>query len=153
MKSLSLAKDHWRGFSTRNAHMVNIANSIRFKMVYAFKNTERKKKRIFCISKRRIYIENIIFLHISNSYPLIPTLQFVNKFLYFCWWRVLFAMTSFPLTGVHWLYVTETIARKQITFEVMNRWIIIRLKDVSLITNNDNSWPTFPACKIFRWHE
>ena len=29
-----LAKDHWRGFSTRNAHMVHIVNYIRFKMVY-----------------------------------------------------------------------------------------------------------------------
>ena len=29
-----LAKDHWRGFSTRNAHMVNIVNLIRFRMVY-----------------------------------------------------------------------------------------------------------------------
>ena len=32
-KLLFLAKDHWRGFSTRNAHMVHIINSIRFKMV------------------------------------------------------------------------------------------------------------------------
>ena len=29
-----LAKDHWRGFSTRNAHMVHIVNLIRLKMVY-----------------------------------------------------------------------------------------------------------------------
>ena len=29
----SLAKDHWRGFSTRNAHMVHIVNLIRLKMV------------------------------------------------------------------------------------------------------------------------
>ena len=29
------AKDHWRGFSTRNAHMVHIVNLIRLKMVYA----------------------------------------------------------------------------------------------------------------------
>ena len=28
------AKDHWWGFSTRNAHMVHIVNLIRFKMVY-----------------------------------------------------------------------------------------------------------------------
>ena len=31
---LSLAKDLWRGFNTRNAHMVYIINSIRFEMVY-----------------------------------------------------------------------------------------------------------------------
>ena len=31
---LSLAKDHWRGFNIRNAHMVHIVNLIRFKMVY-----------------------------------------------------------------------------------------------------------------------
>ena len=30
-------KDHWRGFSTRNAYMVNIKNLIRFKMVYTSK--------------------------------------------------------------------------------------------------------------------
>ena len=29
-----LAKDHWRGFNTRNAHMVHIFNLIRLKMVY-----------------------------------------------------------------------------------------------------------------------
>ena len=29
-----LAKDHWRGFSTRNAHMVHIVNLFRLKMVY-----------------------------------------------------------------------------------------------------------------------
>ena len=33
-KQLCLAKDHWRGFSTRNAHMVHIVNLIRFKMMY-----------------------------------------------------------------------------------------------------------------------
>ena len=43
--------------------------------------TERKKKRIFWISKRRIYVEHIIFLNISNSYPLILTLKFLIKFL------------------------------------------------------------------------
>ena len=32
--SISLAKDHWRGLNTRNAHMVHIFNQIRFKMVY-----------------------------------------------------------------------------------------------------------------------
>ena len=30
---LRLDKDHWRGFSTRNAHMIHIINFIRFKMV------------------------------------------------------------------------------------------------------------------------
>ena len=35
-KLLCLAKDHWWGFSTRNAHMVHIVNEIRFKMVYTF---------------------------------------------------------------------------------------------------------------------
>ena len=32
-KLLCLAKDHWWGFITRNAHMVHIVNVIRFKMV------------------------------------------------------------------------------------------------------------------------
>ena len=31
---LYLAKDHGRGFSTRNAHMVHFINSIRFTLVY-----------------------------------------------------------------------------------------------------------------------
>ena len=31
---LCLAKDHWWGFITRNAHMVHIVNLIQFKMVY-----------------------------------------------------------------------------------------------------------------------
>ena len=34
LELLSLAKNHWRGFSTRNAHMVHIVNLIRLKMVY-----------------------------------------------------------------------------------------------------------------------
>ena len=34
LKPLYLAKDHWWGFITRNAHMVHIVNYIRFKMVY-----------------------------------------------------------------------------------------------------------------------
>ena len=94
----------------------------------------------------------------------------------FCWWRVLFAVTSLPRKGVHWLYKKETWARKQSLSRVINRWIIFRLKVVSFITNNDNSWPTFlawcprpsevqlrkasgtrlqtfPACNRFRWHE
>ena len=29
-----LAKDHWRGFRTRNAHMVHVVDLIRLKMVY-----------------------------------------------------------------------------------------------------------------------
>ena len=33
-KLLCLAKNHWWGFCTRNAHMVHIVNEIRFKMVY-----------------------------------------------------------------------------------------------------------------------
>ena len=33
-KLFYLAKNHWWGFCTRNAHMVNIVNEIRFKMVY-----------------------------------------------------------------------------------------------------------------------
>ena len=34
---ICLAKDHWRGFSTRNAHMVHIVYEIRIKMVYTSK--------------------------------------------------------------------------------------------------------------------
>ena len=45
------------------------------------KYTERKKKRILWISKRQIYIENIIFLKFSNLHPLIPWIKFLNKFL------------------------------------------------------------------------
>ena len=35
-KLLCLAKDQWWGFSTRNAHMVQLVNWTRFKMVYTF---------------------------------------------------------------------------------------------------------------------
>ena len=35
----------------------------------------------------------------------------------------------------------------------MDRWKICRLTVVSLITNNDNSWSTFPIYKRFRWQE
>ena len=35
----------------------------------------------------------------------------------------------------------------------MNRWVSFRLKVVSFITNNNNSWPTFPNCNRFRWYE
>ena len=34
LKLLCLAKNHWWGFCSRNAHMVHIVNEIRFKMVY-----------------------------------------------------------------------------------------------------------------------
>ena len=43
--------------------------------------TERKKRRIFWIPSCRIYIDNIIFLKISNLYPLMPTITFLNKFM------------------------------------------------------------------------
>ena len=35
----------------------------------------------------------------------------------------------------------------------MDRWIIFRLMIVSLLTNNDNSWSTFPIYDRFLWHE
>ena len=31
----------------------------------------------------------------------------------------------------------------------MNRWIVFRIKIVSLITHNDNAWPTFPIRNKF----
>ena len=34
IKPICLAKDHWRWFSNRNAHMVDIVNWIRFNIVY-----------------------------------------------------------------------------------------------------------------------
>ena len=34
---LCVAKDHWRGFSTRNVHMIHIVNNIRFRIVYTSK--------------------------------------------------------------------------------------------------------------------
>ena len=43
--------------------------------------TERKKKRIFWLLKRRIYYKNKFWLDTSNLYPLIPTIKFHNKFL------------------------------------------------------------------------
>ena len=46
-----------------------------------FNYTERKKKRIFWIFERRIFIENINFFNISNLYQLITTIKFLNKIL------------------------------------------------------------------------
>ena len=43
--------------------------------------TERTKKRIFCLSKRRNYYRNKFCLDTSNIYPLIPTIKFIEIFL------------------------------------------------------------------------
>ena len=80
--------------------------------------TERKKKRIFWLSKHWIYYKNKFYLDTSNLYPLIPTIKFLNSFFFnFCWWRIPLAMTSLPRLRVHRIYVKETRAQKQITIE------------------------------------
>ena len=76
-----------------------------------------------------------------------------TSFFNFCWWRIPLAMTSLP-----WIGVTDFTRRKpelenKSLSKKMDRWIIFRLKVVSLITNDDNSWLTFPVCKRFRCHE
>ena len=79
--------------------------------------TERKKKRIFWLSKRRI--------HYKTNFLLIPAiythwyrrLNFSTNFFNFCWWRIPLAMTSLTHIGMHQLYAKETRARKQIIFE------------------------------------
>ena len=43
--------------------------------------TEKNKERIFWLSKRWIYYGNKFCLDTSNSYPLTPTIQFLNKTL------------------------------------------------------------------------
>ena len=116
--------------------------------------TERKKKRIFWLSKHLVYYKNKLCLDTSNLYPLIPTIKFLNKFLYFL------LMMHFTCNDVIAKYrhaptiregnqnsKTKKLSKK------MDRWIIFCLKVVSLITNNDNSWSLFPVCNRFRWHE
>ena len=112
--------------------------------------------------KRKAYFDfqNVGFIIITN-FVLIPAiythwyrqLNSSTNFFYFCWWRIPLAMTSLQRIGVHWLYVKETRAKKTSLSKKMDGWIIFRLKVVSLITNNDNSWSTFPVCNRFRRHE
>ena len=40
-----------------------------------------KRNASFEIFKRRVYIDNIIFLNIGNLYPLIPAIKFLNKIM------------------------------------------------------------------------
>ena len=58
-KLLCLAKDHWRGYITRNAHMVHVVNSIRFKMVIHLS----RSLFLYCIV--RCVIKDMVF---SSSY-------------------------------------------------------------------------------------
>ena len=76
--------------------------------------------------KRNAYFDfqNVGFIIWTNfvSIPAIYThwyrqLNFSTNFLNFCWWRIPLAISSLPLIVVHRLYVKETRARKQITFD------------------------------------
>ena len=116
--------------------------------------TERKKKRIFWLSKHWIYYKNKFCLDTSNWYPLIPTVKFLNNFFF------IFVGDVFhlPWRHCHVYACTEYTWRKKelknkSQSKKIDRWIIFRLKSVSLLTNNDNSWPTFPICNRFRWNE
>ena len=117
------------------------------------KYIERKKKRIFWLSKRLIYYKNKFCLDTSNLYQMTPTIHFLKFFLNFCWWRIPLATTSLPRIGVHGLYVNVPELENKSLSKKIDRWIIFRLKVVSLITNNDNSWSTFPIYNRFRGHE
>ena len=87
---------------------------MRVRSIRALLYTEGRKKRIFWLSKRRIYYKNKFCLDTSNLYPLIPTIKFLNNL---CWWRIPLAMTSLIRIGVYRQYVKEIRDRKQITFE------------------------------------
>ena len=79
---------------------------------------------------------------------------FSTNFFNFCWWRIPLAITSLPPIGVHRLYTRRKpeLENKSL-LKKMDRWIIFRLKIVSLFTNNDKSWSTFPICNRFLWNE
>ena len=76
-----------------------------------------------------------------------------TNFCNFCWWRVPFAMTPLLHTGVPDYTRRKPDLENEWPLKVMNRWVSFRLNVVSLITNNDNSWPIFPNCNRFRWYE
>ena len=76
--------------------------------------------------KRNAYFEFLnvgfllrtLFFLISAIYiHLFQQLNSSAKFCNFRWWRVPISLTSLPRTGVHWLYVKETKARKRMTYE------------------------------------
>ena len=92
------------------------------------RTTDRRQKYILYWKEKETHILNFkrsdLYWehHISSYQRFIPILKikYLNSstnFCNFCWWRVLSAMTSLPRTVVHWLYVKETRAWKQITFE------------------------------------
>ena len=58
-----LAQDHWWGFSTQNAHMVQIVNQIRFKIVNT-SLTFRSWKAIFLLRQPLVFL-----FHISYGMP------------------------------------------------------------------------------------
>ena len=61
-----LAKDHWRGFSTQNTHMVHIVNLFRLKMVYT-SYSKSLFEFLFCNSTRKeIVEEKICYFSLRN---------------------------------------------------------------------------------------
>ena len=54
----------------------------------------------------------IMYTHLRRQFNSL-TIFFFN----FCWWRISFAMTSLPRTGMHRLYLTTTKAQKQVIVE------------------------------------
>ena len=103
---------------------------------------------------RPISPELVLFLDfwVSNI-PRYFCFCFSINFFNFCWWRIPLSMTPLQRIGVHWLYVKKPELENKSLSKKMDRWIILLLNIVSLLTNNDNSWSTFPICNRFRWHE
>ena len=92
-KLLCLAKDHWRGFSTWNVHMVHVVNQIRIKMAYA-----SKKKSLFIFLRKTCSQGNFKF-PLENLFFLIFRLEISIE--YFLWpLSVVYNMTRLDLFGI-----------------------------------------------------
>ena len=120
-------------------------------------NTVRSVK-----GKRNAYFE---FL---NVWFILRTLFFLISEIYRQWYQklnfsqisVIFVDDAFHLPWRHchvqvctdYTWMKPELENEWLS-KVMSRWVSFRLNVVSLITNNDNSWPTFPNCNRFLWYE
>ena len=81
LKLPSLAKDHWWGFITWNAHIVHIFNYIRLKMVY----TIHLSRSIFLYSDRSLYMFLNFLLQLLFDYFELSILFKYNIVLLLLW--------------------------------------------------------------------
>ena len=145
----------------------NMSHVYDFGAFYTFADNDSKALELDSLKsilkgKRNAYFD---FQHVGFviriNFVLIPAiythwyrrLNFSTNFFNFYWWRIPLAMMSLLRIDVHRLYVKDTRPWKKSLSKKMDRWIIFRLKIISVLTNNDSSWSTFPIGHRFRWHE